>query len=84
VRQKALDFMSRNPALSYDEAFASANKTIGDFFPKHTYAGTYEVQPGSAVAGHMMGSLAAPQAQREALAIFAGMHRREDADREGL
>lgn len=66
VRQKALDLMSRNPALTYEQAFERANKTIGDFFPKHTYAGTYEAQPGSAVEGHMMGSLAAPQAQREA------------------
>jgi hypothetical protein len=67
VRQKALDFMARNPALTYDEAFARANRTIGDFFDRHTYFATHEAQPG-ADTGHMMGSLAAGADRRAAFA----------------
>jgi hypothetical protein len=67
VRQKALDIMSRNEALTYEEAFARANKQIGDYFPRHTYNATHEVQPG-VETGHMMGSVAAPQGEKTAFA----------------
>jgi hypothetical protein len=63
VRQKALDIMSRNKALTYDEAFARANTTIGDFYPKHTYNAPYEAQPG-VIPGHMPQSAQAEQAAR--------------------
>ena len=65
VRQKALDIKSRNPALSYDEAFARANKTIADFFPRHEASATFEAQPGS-VSGHLPESVKAGQAERGA------------------
>lgn len=48
-------------------AFQDANKTIGDFFPKHTAYATYEAQPG-AMTGHLPGSVGAPSWQREAFA----------------
>jgi len=66
VVQKALDFMSRNPKLSYDDAFARANRTITDYFPKHTYFATHEQQPGADVAGHMARSVEADPAARQA------------------
>ena len=67
VRQKALDIMSRNPALTYEEAVQRANRTIGDYFDRQTYFATHEAQPG-ADTGHMMGSLAAPPSERAAFA----------------
>ena len=68
VRQKALDIMSRNKALTYDEAFARANKQIGDFYPRQTYNATHEAQPG-AETGHMIGSIAAGANERAAYAM---------------
>jgi hypothetical protein len=63
VRQKALDIQGRGGKkedgsfkLSYEEAFARANKTIGDFFPRHTAFATYEAQPGAHIPGHMEAS----------------------------
>jgi hypothetical protein len=68
VRQKALDLMSRNKNLSYDEAFPRANRTIADYADRHTAFGTYEPQPGAAGAGHMPRSVDAPMSEREAFA----------------
>lgn len=67
VRQKALDLQSRNPNLSYDEAFARANTTIGDYFDKHTAFATHEAQPGAGI-GHLPGLEHAPQAEKDAYA----------------
>lgn len=66
VRQKALDLMSRNQNLTYEQAFDRANRTIADFYPFKTYNATYEAQPGADVKGHMPGSVAADAAAREA------------------
>jgi hypothetical protein len=66
VRQKALDLMSRNQNLTYEQAFNRANRTIADFYPFKTYNATYEAQPGADVKGHMPGSVAADAAAREA------------------
>jgi hypothetical protein len=72
VRQKALDIQERGGKnedgsfkLSYDEAFGRANKTIGDFFPRHTAHATYEAQPGPNT-GHLPGSVEADDAARRA------------------
>ena len=74
MRQKALDIQSRggkNPdgslKMSYDEAFERANKTIADYFPRHTAYATFEAQPGS-VSGHLPGSVEAGAAERVAYA----------------
>jgi hypothetical protein len=74
VRQKALDIQERGGKnedgtfkLSYEEAFQRANKTIADFFPRHTAYATFEAQPGS-VTGHLPGSVGADQAARTAYA----------------
>ena len=67
VRQKAQALMSRNPRLSYEDAFARANTTIADAFPKHTFYGTYEAQPGRDI-GHLQGSVSAPEEERIAYA----------------
>ena len=73
VRQKAIDIQSRggkNPdgsfKLSYEEAFARANRTIGDYFDKHTAFATHEAIPGADVVGHMPGAVNAPAAERAA------------------
>lgn len=70
VRQKALDIQGRGGKnadgsfkLSYDEAFERANKTITDFFPRHTAHATFEAQPGS-VTGHLPGSVNSTTAAR--------------------
>ncbi len=65
VRQKALSLMERNPNLTYEEAFARANTTIGDYFGKHTAFATHEAMPG-ADTGHLPGSITASAAEREA------------------
>ena len=70
-------------------AFDEANRTIADFFPKHTAYDTYEMQPGPST-GHLPASVNMNQAQRDALAadprgsfatapggrdaIYAGLH----------
>ena len=53
---------------AYEMAFKEANKTIADFFPKHTAFGTHEAQPG-AFTGHLPQSVGAPEAQRNAYAL---------------
>jgi len=53
--------------LAYEDAFREANKTITDFFPKHTFSATYEQQPG-AMTQHLPGSVNAPASEREAFA----------------
>jgi hypothetical protein len=68
VRQKALDIMSRNKNLTYEEAYDRANRTIADYFDRHTAFATHEDQPGANVLGHMLGSVAAPAAERTAFA----------------
>lgn len=77
VTQKADDIYSRRwasfdervggPGLGRELAFEEANRTIADFFPKHTAYATHEAQPYSA-AGHLPGSATASQAEREAFA----------------
>jgi len=70
-------------------AFGDANRTIADFFPKHTAFDTYEMQPGPST-GHLPASVNMNQAQRDALAadprgsfatapggrdaVYAGLH----------
>jgi len=70
-------------------AFGEANRTIADFFPKHTAYDTYEMQPGPST-GHLPASVNMNQAQRDALAadprgsfatapggrdaVYAGLH----------
>lgn len=46
VRQKAEDFMSRRPSLTYEQAIDEATKTIADFAGKHTLSATHEARPG--------------------------------------
>jgi hypothetical protein len=53
--------------LGYESAFKEANKTIGDFFDKHTAFATHEAQPGS-MTGHLPGSMNATEAERIAYA----------------
>lgn len=53
---------------AYEMAFKEANKTIADFFSKHTAFGTHEAQPG-AFTGHLPQSVGAPEAQRNAYAL---------------
>jgi hypothetical protein len=48
-------------------AFQDANRTIADFFPKHTAYATYEAQPGP-MTGHLSGSVGASKAERDAYA----------------
>lgn len=50
-------------AKSWDMAMNDANRTIADFFPKHTAYGTYEAQPG-AMTGHLPGLLGASEETR--------------------
>ena len=52
---------------AYDIALDDANRTVGDFFPKHTAYATYEAQP-FAAGGHLPGSATASQAERTAYA----------------
>jgi len=51
-------------AAAYEDAFQLANKTIGDFFDKHTAYATHEAFPG-ADTGHMPQSVNASQAMRD-------------------
>lgn len=59
VLQKAYAIKSRNPRLSFDDAFARANTEIGDFFDKHTLEVVHERIPGD-VTGHRPGLQKAP------------------------
>jgi hypothetical protein len=52
--------------MSDEQAFAEANKTIADFFPKHTAYATHEAQPGA--VGHLPGLQQADQAAKDAFA----------------
>ena len=75
-RKKAIALMQRQgkndlsdekvEEVARDLAFQEANKTITDFFPKHTAYGTYETMPGPGT-GHLPGSVSASQAQRDAI-----------------
>lgn len=49
--------------LSFELAMQDANRTIADYFPKHTAYGTYEAQP-FAAGGHLPGSASATPAER--------------------
>jgi hypothetical protein len=51
-------------AAAYEDAFQLANKTIGDFFDKHTAFATHEAFPG-ADTGHMPQSVNASQSLRD-------------------
>ena len=65
VLQKTLDIMSRRPKMTYEQAFAEANKTIADFADKHTLNATHEFRPGAGL-GYMEELGAAPQAVKDA------------------
>jgi hypothetical protein len=67
VQQKARDIMRDRPKLTEAQAFAEANKTIGDYFDKHTPVVTYEAQP-YAGSGHLPGSVNWTPEQRQAYA----------------
>lgn len=64
VRQKALAIAEKRK-MPYEEAFQEANKTIADFFPKHTAFATHEAIPGPST-GHLPGLPTALQAARDA------------------
>lgn len=49
--------------LAYEDAFVLANKTIGDFYPKHTAHATHEAMIGPNT-GHLPGSVNATEAER--------------------
>ena len=55
VVQKADALMKQRPNLSFEDAFAEANKTAPDFYPKQAVNITYEQQPARMLAetGHM-------------------------------
>lgn len=69
VIDKAHALMSRNSELTYEQAMQLALKTVVDYYPKHTYFATHEAQPGANVAGHMAGSVNAPQSVRDQFAL---------------
>lgn len=52
-------------ARAYERAFADANSSIADYFPKHTASATYEAQPGPAT-GHLPLAANADAATRQA------------------
>ena len=54
VIQKAHALMEQRPGLSFEDAFAEANKTPSDFDVKHAVNATYEQQPAKMLAatGH--------------------------------
>lgn len=52
---------------TYELAFQDANRTIADFFDKHTAFATHEAQP-YAAGGHLPGLADAPEAERLAFA----------------
>lgn len=54
VTTKARQFMEKNPKLSFEEAFAEANKGYGDYLQKHTAYDTHESAP-YATSGHLEG-----------------------------
>ena len=53
--------------MAYEMAFQDANKTIADFFPKHTAFATHEAQP-YRYGGHLSGLADAPQEVKDAFA----------------
>jgi len=55
-------------AAAYEDAFQLANRTIGDFYNKHTAFATHEAFPG-ADTGHMPQSVGASQALRDIYSI---------------
>lgn len=64
VRQKGLA-ISEKRKMPYEDAFLEANKTIADFFPKHTAYATHEAIPGPST-GHLSDLPNAPQDVRDA------------------
>lgn len=64
VRQKALAIAEKRK-MPYEDAFQEANKTIADFFPKHTAYATHEALPGPST-GHLPSLPTAPQEIRDA------------------
>ncbi len=64
VRQKA-EAIAGKRNMPYEEAFAHANNTIADFFPKHTAFATHEALPGPST-GHLPDLPTAPQEMRDA------------------
>jgi hypothetical protein len=64
VRQKA-EALMENRGLDYESAFKEANKTIGDYFDKHTFNATHEAFPGS-TTGHLPESVTAGNDARAA------------------
>ena len=78
-------------AMAYELAFKDANKTIADFFPKHTAFATHEAQP-YRFGGHLPGAADASAADKAAFAadprsdwrlpdgrdaLYAGMRHRD-------
>jgi hypothetical protein len=75
VRQKALALEAKGPLAvrgDYDAAFAEANKTAPDFFPKHAASATWEAQPGIGIPGHMPLAAGATPEQRAAYMAAPG------------
>jgi len=64
-KQPTVEQLARE--LAYEDAFPIANRTIGDFFDKHTAFATYEAQPGPSTR-HLSGSMNASEADRAAFA----------------
>ena len=76
--------------LAYEDAFQEANRTITEWFPKHTAYATHEAIPGGST-GHLPGMINASPAEKEAYtaagswasapgerdAIYAGLRRGE-------
>jgi Large polyvalent protein associated domain 23 len=64
VLQKTYALMSRNPKLSFEDAFRRANTQVGDFFDKHTLEVVHERIPGD-VTGHRPGLQQGPEAAKD-------------------
>lgn len=87
--QAAMREAEGDPDL-YEQYFQEANKSITEFFPKHTAYATHESIPGVST-GHLPGMIGASQAEKEAYttagswaiapgerdAIYAGLRRGE-------
>jgi hypothetical protein len=68
VHDKAQALMRASPNLSYEDAFARAKTTIGDWFDKHTAYMTHEVIPGSETQ-HLPRLQTATQAEKDAYSL---------------
>jgi hypothetical protein len=67
VVQKAEALMEQRPGITWEEAFAEANKTQADFLDKHTFNSTYELTPG-VMTDHRPDISGGSQAAKEAFA----------------